>query len=140
MKWLVGTPKLQFLNSGLLAALQRTDAADTARDRQKLGLLLESFVYGEIAKAIALADDLASVSHYRDKDGVEVGMVLERSPDAIVGIEVKAAAMAHPRDFGGPQRLKKTVGDKFARGIVLHDGERIQQTAPGVFAMPVRML
>ena len=140
LKRLVRAPKLQFLDSGLLAALQRTDAADIARDRQKLGSLLESFVYGEIAKAIALSDDMTSVSHYRDKDGVEVDMVLERSPGAVVGIEVKAAATALPRDFRGLQRLKETVGDRFACGIVLHDGERILQTAPGLFAMPVRML
>ena len=140
LKRLVRTPKLQFLDSGLLAALQRTDAPHIARDRQKLGPLLESFVYGEIAKAIALSDDATSVSHYRDKDGVEVDMVLERSPGAMVGIEVKAAATVHPRDFRGLQRLKATMGDSFACGIVLHDGERIQQTAPGLFAMPVRML
>lgn len=140
LKRLVRTPKLQFLDSGLLAALQRTDAADIARDRQKLGSLLESFVYGEIAKAIALSDDMTSVSHYRDKDGVEVDMVLERSPGAIVGIEVKAAATTHPRDFRGLRRLKEAAGDRFACGIVLHDGERILQTAPGLFAMPVRML
>lgn len=140
LKRLVRTPKLQFLDSGLLAALQRTDAADIARDRQKLGSLLESFVYGEIAKAIALSDDMTSVSHYRDKDGVEVDLVLERSPGAIVGIEVKAAATTHPRDFRGLRRLKAAAGDRFACGIVLHDGERILQTAPKLFAMPVRML
>ncbi len=140
LKRLVRTPKLQFLDSGLLAALLRTDAADIARDRRKLGPLLESFVHGEIAKAIALSDETTTVSHYRDKDGVEIDLVLERSPGAVVGIEVKAAATARPRDFNGLRRLKETVGDRFACGIVLHDGERIQQTAPGLFAMPVRML
>ena len=140
LKRLVRTPKLQFLDSGLLAALLRTEAADISRDRQKLGPLLESFVHGEIAKAAALSDEMTTVTHYRDKDGVEVDLVLERSPGAIVGVEVKARATAHPRDFRGLQRLKETVGDRFACGIVLHDGERIQRTGPGLFAMPVRML
>ena len=140
LKRLVRTPKLQFLDSGLLAALLRTEAADISRDRQKLGPLLESFVHGEIAKAAALSDEMTTVTHYRDKDGVEVDLVLERSPGAIVGIEVKARATAHPRDFRGLRRLKETVGDRFACGIVLHDGERIQRTGPGLFAMPVRML
>ncbi len=101
LKRLVKTSKLQFLDSGLLAALLRTDAADIARDRQRLGPLLESFVHGEIAKAIALSDETTAVSHYRDKNGVEIDLVLERSPGTIVGIEVKAGATARPRDFNG---------------------------------------
>ena len=51
LKRLVKTPKLQFLDSGLLAALRRVDAATLDRDRQQLGLLLECFVYSELVKA-----------------------------------------------------------------------------------------
>ncbi len=139
-KRLVRRPKLQFLDSGLLAALLRTDAAAIARDRQGLGPLLESFVHGEIAKAVALADDPPTVRHYRDKDGVEVDLVLERSPGLVAGIEIKAGATARPRDFGGLRRLKEIAGKRFACGILLHDGERIQRPSPGLFAMPFRML
>ncbi len=140
LKRLTKTPKLQFLDSGLLAALLRTNAADITERRQSLGPLLESFVYGEVAKAVALSDELTSISHYRDKDRVEVGLVLERSPRAVVGIEVKAGATAHPRDFRGLRRLQAALGDQFACGILLHDGDRVQQTASGLFAMPVKML
>ena len=140
LKRLVKTPKLQFLDSGLLTALLRFDAVNIVRDRQELGLLLESFVYGEVAKAVALSDETTTINHYRDKDGMEVDLVLERSPGTIVGIEVKAGATVRPRDFSGLRRLKEVVGDRFACGIVLHDGERIHHTATGLFAMPFRML
>lgn len=140
LKRLVKTPKLHFLDSGLLAALLRTEVADIVRNRQKLGPLLENFVHGEIAKAISLSGETTTVSHYRDKDGIEVDLVLERSPGTVMGIEVKAGATAHPRDFRGLQRLKEVSGNRFACGILLHDGERIQRTAPKLFAMPIRML
>ncbi len=140
LKRLVRRSKIQFLDSGLLAALLRTDARHLTRDRQKLGPLLESFVHTEIAKAIALWDDSTTVSHYRDKDGAEVDLVLERFPGAIVGIEIKAGATARPGDFKGLRRLKEAVGDRFACGTVLHDGERIQQVDSGLFAVPVKML
>ena len=87
-----------------------------------------------------MSGETTTVSHYRDKDGVEVDLVLERSPGTIMGIEVKAGATAHPRDFRGLQRLKEVSGNRFACGILLHDGERIQRTAPKLFAMPIRML
>ena len=140
LKRLVRTPKLHFLDSGLLAALRGTGAADIAGNREKLGPLLECFVHAEIAKAAALSDETTTVSHYRDKDRVEVDLVLERSPDRVAGIEVKAGATVRPRDFRGLERLRSAAGDGFACGIVLHDGERVQQTGPRLYAMPVKML
>ena len=140
LKRLVKTPKLHFLDSGLLAALRGTGAAEIAKDREKLGPLLECFVHAEIAKAAALSDETTTITHYRDKDQVEVDLVLERSPDRVVGIEVKAGATARPKDFKGLERLGNAAGDGFACGIVLHDGERVQQTGPGLYAMPMKML
>ena len=140
LKRLVKTPKLQFLDSGLLAALQRVGPADIARDRQKLGPLLECFVHAEIVKAAALADEPTALAHYRDKEKVEVDLVLERPPGAIVGIEVKAGATARPELFKGLTRLRDATGERFSCGILLHDGDRIQRTAPGLFAVPFRML
>ena len=140
LKRLVKTPKLQFLDSGLLAAVRGLSAHAIARDRKKLGPLLECFVYSEVAKAAALADEEITVTHYRDKDKVEVDLVLERSTGEVVGIEAKAGATVRPGDFRGMRRLKEAMGARFACGIILHDAERIQQLAPGLFAMPVKML
>ena len=140
LKRLVKTPKLHFMDSGLLAALRGTGTTEIAKDREKLGPLLECFVHSEIAKAAALSDETATVSHYRDKDRVEVDLVLERSSDRVVGIKVKAGATARPEDFKGLARLASAAGDRFACGIVLHDGDRVQQTGSRLFAMPVKML
>lgn len=140
LKRLVKTPKLQFLDSGLLAALRGTDASAVARDRRQLGSLLECFVYSEIVKAVALGTEPTAICHFRDKDGLEVDLVLERSPGEIVGIEVKAGATARPDDFRALARMEAALGDRFACGILLHDGDRIQQTASRLFAMPVKVL
>lgn len=140
LKRLVKAPKLHFLDSGLLAALRRTGQAEIFGDRQALGPLLECFVFGELAKAAGLSHDAPDLSHYRDKDGIEVDLVLERSPGPIVGIEVKAAATVWPRDFKGLTRLREASGGRFACGVVLHDGDRVQQVDSGMFAMPFRML
>ena len=39
-----------------------------------------------------------------------------------------------------PARCKRQDAAEGTFQIVLHDGERIQRTAPGLFAMPVGML
>lgn len=93
------------------------------------------------ARALAERDvtEIASVTKL-DEIQVEVDFVLERFPGDVVGIEVKASATVNPRDFRGLVRLQQAAGDGFACGIVLHDGDRVQQTASRLFAMPVKML
>lgn len=140
LKRLVKAPRLQFLDSGLLAALRRTGEAEIAADRKALGPLLECFVFGELAKTVGISHDAPNLSHYRDKDGVEVDLVLERSPGAMVGIEVKAAATVWPHDFKGLARLREAAGARFACGVVLHDSDRVQQVDAGMFAMPFSVL
>ena len=140
LKRLVKAPKLAFLDSALLAALRRVGTAEVASDRQLLGPLLECFVYAELAKAIALLDDAPTICHYRDKDQVEVDLVLAHPSGEVAGIEVKAGATVRPDDFRGLRRLKDAAQGHFACGIVLHDGDRVQRVENRMFAMPVEML
>ncbi len=140
LKRLVKTPKLQFLDSGLLSALRRVGAPSIARDRTKFGPVLESFVHAELVKAAGLSDDGLTVSHYRDKDGAEVDFVLERPDGLTVGIEVKATAAARPKDCRGLMRLRAACGSRFACGVLLYDGDRVQEVGPQVFVMPFKVL
>lgn len=140
LKRLVKAPKLAFLDSGLLAALRRVGEAEVAKDRQLLGPLLECFAYAELAKATALSADAPTICHYRDKDQIEVDLVLAHHSGKVVGIEVKAGATVRPDDFRGLRRLKDAAGGRFACGIVLHDGDRVQRVGDRMFAMPVEML
>lgn len=140
LKRLVRTPKLHFVDSALLAALAGTDAGAIARDRTRLGPLLECFVHAELQKTIALSGERTSLTHYRDKDQAEVDFVLERTPGRIVGIEVKASATVRPSDFRGLARLKEAAGDGFAMGILLHDGERMMCYGEQLAAAPISSL
>ncbi len=134
LKRLVKTPKLHFLDTGLLAALRRVDAGEIRKDRTRLGSLLEGFVFSELARQSELVPDDVRISHDRDKEKVEVDFVLEKA-GRVVGIEVKAAVTVRPMDFHGLKRLGEATGSAFACGIVMHDGERIQRVGDGFFAM-----
>lgn len=140
LKRRIKSPKLHFLDSGLLAALQTVGTEQIAANRQRLGPLLESFVYSELVKAISCSDDDFNVYHFRIKGGAKVDFVLERPSGSIVGIEVKAGATVHPQDFKGLHKLASSTGQHFACGILLHNGNRIQQFAPKFYAMPFNAL
>lgn len=133
-------PKLQFIDSGLLAAIKGVDAESIARDRSQLGSLLECFVYSELLKMLMLRNQDISISHYRDKDQAEVDFILERTPEQIVGIEVKAAATVYPKDFRGLKRVLEAAGESFACGVVLYDGDLVLSFGPKLYAVPYSCL
>ena len=137
---LIKTPKLHFLDSGLLAALQGINVAAIRRDRTPLGPLLETFVFAEVLKAMSWEEEGYHVSHYRDKDQMEVDLVIENELGAVVGIEVKAAATVTGADFKGLKRLSAATGGDFRLGVVLYDGDSIVPFGPRLFAAPVACL
>lgn len=91
VKRLVKTPKLQFLDAGLLGAMSATTAA-ASKDRSRFGPLLETFVYSEALRQSAWLEDPCELYHFRDKDQDEVDVVVEAPDSRLVGIEVKATA------------------------------------------------
>ena len=140
LKRLVKSPKLHFLDVGLLAALRGLSPDRLRRDRMPLGPLLESFVFGELLKLASWADDRYEFSHFRDKEHNEVDIVLENGHGQIVGIEVKASATVSGRDFSGLRRLAAACGNRFALGLVLYDHNQSVPFGDCLAAVPVSSL
>lgn len=137
---LIKTPKLHLADTGLAAALLGVDAQALMADRPLLGQLLETFVFQELRRQASWHEDAHAFFHYRDKDGVEVDIVIERGARAVVGVEVKAAATVTPADFRGLRKLKAATGERFAGGVVLYDGEICASFGDGLRAVPLRAL
>jgi len=140
LKRLIKTPKLHFLDSGLLATLLGVTAERVQKDRTIFGRLLETFVFAEVLKQISWMEDACTVSHYRDKDQDEVDIVVEDAAGALVGIEVKAGATVTSADFKGLRKLAAAVGNDFKLGVVLYDGEMALPFGKRLFAAPVSCL
>lgn len=118
---LIKTPKLHFLDSGLLAALRNLTPERLAADRTSFGAVLETFVFGEVLKLTSWDEDRYALSHFRDKSGDEIDIVLENRAGDIVGLEIKASATVRSGDFNGLRKLREAVGARFKFGAVLYD-------------------
>lgn len=90
-KRLVKTPKIHLLDSGLAATLADLTATDWLHYRDRMGHLLESFVVQQLMAQATWTEPDLRFWHYRDKDQVEVDVVLTRGHKTW-GIEVKAAS------------------------------------------------
>ncbi len=137
---LVKTPKLHLGDTGLGCALLGVDAAALTGDRTLLGQLLETFVFQELRRQAGWHEESHRFFHFRDKDGYEVDVVIERGNRALAGVEVKASATLTFADFRGLRRLKAAAGKRFAAGVVLYDGETAASFGETMYALPLRML
>ncbi len=137
---LIKTPKLHIGDTGLASALLGVDAAGLNADRPMLGQLLETFVFQELRRQASWHDQPLSFFHYRNKDGAEVDIVIERGARAVAGVEVKAAATVVDADFRGLRKLREGAGERFAAGVVIYDGETTASFGDRLFALPIRNL
>lgn len=140
LKRLTKSPKLHFLDAGLLAALRGVTPDVVRRDRTAFGAILETFVVGEVQKIAAWSAPRARVSHFRDRAGTEVDLVLENRRGEVVGIEVKASATVKADDFAGLRKLAEACGERFVQGLVLHDHDQVVPFGERMFAAPLSSL
>lgn len=137
---LIKSPKVYFLDSGLLACINRMSLTRIKTNKSMTGPLLETWVYGELLKAITVATEPWDLFFYRDKDQVEVDFVLENPERKVIGIEVKASKTVYSQDFHGLEKLASLVGKDWISGIVLYDGERSLSFGDNLWAVPFSSL
>ena len=136
---LIKTPKLHLTDTGLAAALLGVKAEALWQDRPLLGQLLETWVHQEVRKQADWQADAVRFHHYRNKDKVEVDLVLQQGR-SLAAIEVKAAASLFPADFNGLKKLRAAEGKRFVAGALFYDGEAILPFGDRLHALPLSLL
>ena len=136
----VKSSKLQFIDSGLLAALLDLNTEEVEKNRTRFGNVLETFVFGELLKHTTTSDSRYRLLYYRDADKVEVDVVIENSVGQLVGVEVKASATVNEHDLKGLKKLAMLSGDLFKMGVLLYDGKETLPMGNNIWAAPISTL
>ncbi len=110
------------------------------RDHAAVGHLFETFVVMELLRQAGWQDEPVRLFHYRDKDGREVDLILERRDGAVIGVEAKAAASVGPSDFRGLTRMRDALGDRFKAGVMLYTGANTLPFGDRLAAVPIEGL
>ena len=139
-KRLIRTPKVHLLDTGLAATLANLTAYDWLGRRDRMGHLLESFVVQQLIAQAAWTEPDLRFWHYRDKDRVEVDIVITRGRKTW-GIEVKASRALTPGDGNGLVRLADRCGEDFESGVLLYAGrDRLPLADERILAVPLSEL
>ncbi len=129
---LVKMPKLHFYDSGLACWLLGIRAPEQLRTHPLRGAIFESWVVSEIVKHRTNAGDTRGLSFYRDRDGAEVDLVIER-PDGVTLVEAKSAQTASPSLFAGARRVRRHLADdgRPCDVVVAYGGDEEQRRTEG---------
>lgn len=140
LKRMLKTPKLQFVDSGLLASLRGLTADTIKQNHTLFGGLLETFIYAELLKQTTWAADDYHILYYRDTEQYEVDFIIENSAGNLVGIEVKAAASLTTKDLRGLKKFASVSGEKMQLGLILYDGVETLPLGDKFWAVPIASL
>ncbi|UOG92539.1 MAG: ATP-binding protein [Candidatus Thiothrix sulfatifontis] len=140
LKRVLKSPKLQFIDSGLLASVRGLTVDTLKRDRTLFGALLETFVYAELLKHSTWAQADYQILYYRDTDQYEVDFVVKNRAGELIGVEVKASATLTEKDLRGLKRLAGLAGDAMKLGVILYDGTEALPLGEKLMAVPLSSL
>lgn len=121
-KRLVRSPKLYFVDTGLLChLLQIRSARELARHAMR-GAVFENFVVSELRKSCLHGGRDARLAFWRDHRGSEIDLVAESS-HGVAAVEIKSGATVATDFFKGLRYWEKLAGDG-GRRILVYGGDR----------------
>jgi predicted AAA+ superfamily ATPase len=110
------------------------------RYRESFGAFLEAFVAAELWRQRTWSELDYEIFRYRDRDGLEVDLILELSGGGVIAIEVKGSIGFHGDHFKGLRKLRDELGDQFVAGFVLNAGHSGYSYANRLYGLPVAAL
>lgn len=122
---LVKSPKVYFLDTGLVCRLQGWTSHEPILTSPQQGHLFENLVLAELYKLNINYQLNWQIFHWRSRAGEEVDFLLQRGPGSYLFIEAKVSARA-PQDLAQFPEVRKVFKDKVPAIVVCHqEGDRI---------------
>ncbi|MGC8784797.1 MAG: ATP-binding protein [Armatimonadota bacterium] len=138
-KRLVKTPKVYFVDTGLLCYLVGLRSVEHAIASPMAGAIVETAVISEVVKRLWHRGEEPRVAFWRTASGQEVDLLVEQN-GKLVPIEVKATATPRPGMASGLQAFLRDYPHRADRGWLVHLGTHVLPLAPGVTAVPLEMV
>ena len=130
-KRLVKMPKLYFHDTGLACWLLGIREPAHLRSHPLRGPIFETWAVSEIVKQRANRGEGRGLSFYRDRNGAEVDLVIER-PDGLTLLEAKSTATPSATLYRGVERVRKHFPHGTALDVtVVYGGESRQHRTAG---------
>ena len=144
IKRAVHWPKLHFLDTGCATALRNETATsfNMGAEPTALGPVMESYVYQELEKTLALTRSQWHLSHWRSEKA-EIDIIAEGPGRCLALFEIKTSSAVSPADFkpidwffqDGPGKAYAAK----SLGFVVYLGDQLLTMGSGRICLPLSM-
>ncbi len=133
-KRLIKSPKLYFIDTGLLCSLLRIGQPEDLRTHALRGSIFENFVVAELYKRRSHSNVHPGLFFWRDATGHEVDLLIEKS-NSVSLLEIKSGETVSREFFKGIRYWRKLAHDQTISAGIVHAGDQ-QQHRDGVHIYP----
>ena len=136
----VKTPKVYFLDTGLVCYLVGWSSPQVAMNGAMSGALFENFVISEIIKSYYNSGhDSQNLYFYRDKDQKEIDLVIEKD-GVLYPIEIKKSSRPTKDMAKHFSVLNKIVGKTVGNGCIVCQCEKKMLIGEDLLALPIEYI
>jgi uncharacterized protein len=125
-KRLIKSPKLYFLDTGLLCWLLGIQEPGQLEAHPLRGAVFETFVISELRKAFLNRGEPPMFYFWRDSNGNEVDLLIE-SGGGLIPIEIKSGQTLNRDFFTGLERWNALAGSLARNPTLIYGGDEVQQ-------------
>ena len=138
----IGRPQVVFDDPALARHLAGHAPADLAAfsGRSELAPLVRTMVAAELLRQQETSAVEHRVAYLRERNGLEVDLVVELPDDSLYGIEVRTAGSLRPHQFTALHALARRAGVRFRGGVVLNTAHRGHVYGPRLWSLPIATL
>ncbi len=135
----VERPRVLFSDAAIARHLAgvSTDQLVEVDGRSRLAPLLEGIAINELMRQQATSAVDYRLGHLRERNGLEVDLVVELSDETVYGIEIRTAAGFRPHQFRALEALAFRAGSRFRGGIVLNTAPVGFKYRAGMWGLPI---
>ena len=135
-KRVVKTPKMYFMDTGLASYLTGWSSPSVIQSGAMAGNFFETYVVSEIVKSYANAGKEPPIYFYRDKDKIEIDIIICEN-NTIYPVEIKKTATPGQRDAKNFHITRRIKNVEVEKGIILCNCDNPISVKEGVLALPV---
>jgi uncharacterized protein len=125
-KRIVKSPKLYFLDSGLLSYLLRIRVPEDIISHPLRGAIFETYVFSELYKAFTHRGETPPLYFWRDRTGHEVDFIVDTGKD-LIPLEIKSGETVTASFFDGLKFFISQGSPSLPSGVLIHGGEALYQ-------------
>lgn len=140
LKRVIKTPKIYFMDVGLLAYLTKWPTPETLANGAKAGNIFETFVVSEIIKSYLNAGIInPPIYFYRDKDKKEIDLIIEEA-EKIYPIEIKMSASPDKEMAKNFSVLKGKIDKEIGTGIIICQYDNKVYLSEDILVLPIEYI